>query len=289
MPGTSSTGLRYVLYPLLLATTLLLTYAAVQGGWDLKHTLWAYLLGLLALLIALERSLPMSPGWGMTRDSFLRDLRYLLTSGITIAVVRGSFGALALWLAGKYHGPLAQVAVVPAVVTYFLVFEFFQYWFHRLSHSGQGRLGRFLWRVHVAHHLPDRVYVVMHGVFHPLGALFTAVLVQAPMFMLGLSPQAVFAATLLIDLQTMVSHFNVDVRAGLLNYVFVGTELHRYHHSARLDEAKNYGSVIPLWDLVFGTFRHRPGQSPTKLGLDGSGEYPPSQNLRQVLALPFRS
>ena len=107
------------------------------------------------------------------------------------------------------------------------------------------------------------------------------------MLLAGLSPEAAFAATLIVDLQTMISHFNVDVRAGLFNYLFIGTELHRYHHSASFEEAKNYGTVIPLWDLVFGTFLYRPGVPPARVGLDGTGEYPPSQNLWQVLALPF--
>jgi sterol desaturase/sphingolipid hydroxylase (fatty acid hydroxylase superfamily) len=173
-------------------------------------------------------------------------------------------------------------------VIFFLVFEFLQYWFHRLSHEGRGALGRFLWKIHLAHHLPDRVYVVMHGVFHPVNALISALLIQSSMLLLGLSPEAAFAAILIIDLQTMISHFNVDIRAGVWNYLFIGTELHRYHHSASIDESKNYGTVIPFWDLVFGTFLYRPAKHPARLGLDGSDEYPPSQKLWQVLALPFR-
>src|SRR5213076_3102123 len=105
------------------------------------------------------------------------------------------------------------------------------YWHHRLSHSGKGRLGEFLWRVHLAHHLPDQVYVVMHAVFNPINAVIAALIIQASLILMGLSPEAVLAATLLIDLQSLVSHFNFDVRAGFLNYVFIGTETHRYHHS----------------------------------------------------------
>jgi sterol desaturase/sphingolipid hydroxylase (fatty acid hydroxylase superfamily) len=128
----------------------------------------------------------------------------------------------------------------------------------------------------------------MHGVFHPVNALISAVLIQATLLALGMSPEAVFAAILIIDLQTMISHFNVDIRAGFLNYVLIGTELHRYHHSASVDQAKNFGTVIPLWDLVFGTFLYRPGAPPRRLGVDDSAGYPPSQHFWKVLALPFR-
>lgn len=280
----------YFLYPLLLGATLLIIYLAVTQRWDLKRALWGYLVGLIGLLITVERLLPLSPDWGMTRASFLRDLKYLVASGITIAAVRTGFGTLALWLSERHphRGLLADASVVTSVVIFVLVFELLQYGFHRLSHEGRGPLGRFLWRVHLAHHLPDRVYVVMHGVFHPVNALISAVLIQSTLLLLGMSPESVFAAVLIIDLQTMVSHFNVDIRAGFLNYVFIGTELHRHHHSARIEEAKNFGTVIPLWDLVFGTFRNRPGAPPSRLGVDRSSGYPPAQDFWKVLALPFR-
>lgn len=288
MRQTLAAAVRYLLYPLLLVATLLVVYFAVQGHWDLKRTLWIYLFGLLAILLLIERLVPLSREWSMTRSSFLRDLKYLAASGATIALVRAGFGALTLWLAERHRGPLAQSSVAASVVIFLVVFELVQYWFHRLSHEGRGALGRFLWRAHLAHHLPDRVYVVMHGVFHPVNALITALLIQSPMLLLGLSAEAAFAAILLIDLQTMISHFNVDIRAGILNYLFIGTELHRTHHSASLEEAGNYGTVIPLWDLVFGTFRYVPGKNPARLGLSGSEGHPPAQDFAQVLALPFR-
>lgn len=288
MQGTLTKLTSRLLYPLLLAATLVVIRCAVTQGWDLKRALWGYLLGLILLLIAVERLLPLAPQGGMTVASFLRDLKYLVASGITIALVRTGFGTLALWLSERHPGPLSGASLLPSVVTFFLVFELVQYGFHRLSHEGPGALGRFLWKVHLAHHLPDRVYVVMHGVFHPINALISAVLIQATMLLLGLSPAAVFAAMLLIDLQTMVSHFNVDIRAGFLNYLFIGTELHRHHHSASLDQLGNYGAVIPLWDLLFGTFRYRPGAPPSRLGIDPAAGYPPSQQFWQVLALPFR-
>ena len=287
MKRALATAVRYLLYPLLLAATLLVIQGAVTGAWDLKLTLWGYLFGLIFVLIAVERLLPLANDWSMTRASLLRDLKYLAASGITIALVRTGFGTLAIWFSERHQGLLAHMSILPSVVIFFLVFELLQYWFHRLSHEGRGALGRFLWRLHLAHHLPDRVYVVMHGVFHPVNALITALLIQSSMLLLGLSPQAALAVTLLIDLQTMISHFNVDIRAGFFNYLFIGTELHRYHHSARVDEAKNYGTVLPLWDLVFGTFLYRPEMPPARLGLDGADEPPPSQNFLQVLTLPF--
>jgi sterol desaturase/sphingolipid hydroxylase (fatty acid hydroxylase superfamily) len=69
--------------------------------------------------------------------------------------------------------------------------------------------------------------------------------------------------------------------------VLVGNELHRYHHSADLDEAKNFGNIVPLWDIVFGTFVYRPGDAPKALGLADPSRYPADVRILGVLSLPF--
>jgi hypothetical protein len=68
------------------------------------------------------------------------------------------------------NGPLANWPLLPSIVMGLLAFEFCQYWQHRISHEARGRIGGWLWRVHVAHHLPDRVYVLMHPAGHPISA-----------------------------------------------------------------------------------------------------------------------
>ncbi len=71
-----------------------------------------------------------------------------------------------------------------------------------------------------------------------------------------------------------ISHFNVDMRMGWLNYVFVGPELHRYHHSAKSHEAVNYGATVSLFDLLFYSFLYRQGVPPLALGLKLEDGYP---------------
>lgn len=91
-----------------------------------------------------------------------------------------------------------------------------------------------------------------------------------------------------MGLQGLVSHFNVDIKAGPLNYLLVGAELHRFHHSANVAEAKNFGVLTPFWDLVFGTFRYEPKRLPQALGVADPRQYPSSTAIGKVLMLPFR-
>lgn len=86
-------------------------------------------------------------------------------------------------------------------------------------------------------------------------------LIRLPLFYwLGATREAVFAAGGIIGLQGLVSHCNVDLRAGWFNYLFAGTELHRYHHSGDPREAKNFGSTKESGLDSFLLHKHPDGQ-----------------------------
>jgi sterol desaturase/sphingolipid hydroxylase (fatty acid hydroxylase superfamily) len=299
--------ISYGLYPFLLATVIAVTYLSVRLNWNFKSVYGATTVFILATLMITERFFPLSKDWSMTGKSFFRDLRYILLVGPTIGLTKAAVGFFIIHYSETHSGPLANMPVALAAIAYLIVFEFFQYWFHRFSHSNKGPVGRFLWKAHVAHHLPDRVYVLMHAVFHPVNALLSTLIIQLTLIQLGISPAAALAATLMIDLQSLISHFNVDIRAGFFNYIFIGTETHRLHHAAAeipasdsieastsktesaIDRTRNFGNTLAIWDLVFGTFRYQPGINPKRLGIDHPESYPRSEQILSVLALPWRS
>lgn len=281
--------IRYALYPLLLAATLLLFGAAVVEGWNLA-TVFAWLAGgRFALLLAVEFLHPARPEWRMTWRSFWRDLKYIAVNGGTAAALKVGTAWLALDMSRLNTGLVTGMPVVVEFLAVLLTFEFFQYWYHRLSHEPRGPVSTWLWKLHVAHHLPDKVYLLMHPVGHPLNFVFSLALVQLPLITLGARQETLFLFNALMGLQGLVSHFNVDIKAGPLNYLLVGTELHRFHHSAQLAEAKNFGVLTPFWDLVFGTFRHDPKRLPDSLGVVDPQQYPASTDIGNVLLLPFRT
>ena len=80
----------------------------------------------------------------------------------------------------------------------------------------------------------------------------------------------------------------VDIRAGWVNYLLMGTELHRYHHSADPAQAKSYAAVVTLWDLLFGTFYYRPGVVTLRPGVEHPADYPQDREISKVLVLPFK-
>lgn len=294
--GRKETGLSNVPWAVAWFTWPSMFVASVGTGlhaiamqWDYSTVLTSMLLANATVLIALEAAFPAERRWMMSWRSFLRDLKYFGISGLAIAATNAFFGLVSIRLNAGQVGPITDWPLWASVPAAILVVDFLNYWQHRWSHELKGGLGAFLWRTHAAHHLPQQVYVLMHAAGHPINIFvvrgFTSLL---PLYLLGASPETVLIASLIITLQGLVSHLNLDLRAGWFNYVFVGTELHRYHHSARLDESKNYAATLSLLDLAFGSFVYRPGRLPERLGVQDPGAYPDSNELWKVMKLPFR-
>jgi len=284
---------RHALYPVLAAATVVYLYvdvnAAEGAATNLGRWYGAYLIALVVTMLVVEHLAPLRAEWRMTSRLFLRrDLPYLVIGGATLTVINAAGVHVATHFQLARGGAAASLPITLGAVLAILLTDFAWYWVHRVSHEAKGRAGRFMWRVHVAHHLPAQVYVLMHVVGHPLNAIIVRALLTVPLYALGFPPESVFIAGVVTGFQGLVSHFNVDSRVGWLNYLLIGTELHRHHHSADVNEAKNYGAVVSLWDQLFGTFHYQPGRAPKRLGVDDATLYPADVQIGKVMALPFR-
>jgi sterol desaturase/sphingolipid hydroxylase (fatty acid hydroxylase superfamily) len=262
-------------------------YAIATGAGHAVVHAWL-IFGVLAFYVLLEAALPLRPEWGMTPTTFRRDVKFLIVNGSLQALARAAVGWLAITLSVGRSGPLHGLPVYIALPILFVIFEFLQYWYHRLSHEFGGPIGRFLWRVHAAHHLPRQVYALIHIVGHPLDSLANSVVLMTLLpGLLGCTPETAFLFAVFANHQGVVSHLNARLHLGWANFLLAGPEVHRFHHSTKLDEAKNYGAVLMLFDHAFGTFVYRPGQAPDAVGVTADG-HPDSTNLAAVLAFPFR-
>lgn len=289
-PGTAPWSVTWLTWPVLFTLAIGVIFHAIRFHWDLGLSLGAITLGAIATLVTLEFLYPLDGRWRMTWRSFFgRDIKYFIAGGLSGAATTYVFGLIGLKLAAGHTGPMTDWPVWLAAPVAILVFDFFQYWQHRWSHEADTGWKRLLWRTHAAHHLPEQVYVLMHPAGHPLNFFLLQGLVRVPLFyFLGVSPEALFAATAIIGLQGIFSHCNVDLRTGWFNYLFSGTELHRYHHSADVGEAQNYAVCLSLLDVMLGTFVYEPNRHPASLGVADQGAYPRASQFWQVMSLPFR-
>lgn len=264
-------------------------YLAVKNGGSIA-TAAGIATSISALcLLAIETLWPAEAQWKMTWRTFLhRDLKYFIAGGAAIAATNLFFTGVGIKLAEGTTGWGNSLPLYVAVPLGIFCVDFLQYWHHRISHESQSHIGKFLWRTHVAHHLPEQVYLLMHPASHPINAFIVRGLATIlPLYFLGLSPLAVALVNMVIGMQSLISHANADFRAGLFNYIFVGAELHRFHHSAAEEDAGNYATALALLDVMFGTHVYRKNKLPLRLGVHAPEAYPRSEQIFKVLALPF--
>ena len=280
--------LQWLTWPTALVGGSAVVLLAPRFGGDMVAVSGAITGVLILVLVIMERVWPADPKWNMSWRSFARDIQFFVVNGVTIGATNTLFAWIGVEAAAGHTGPLAGWPLWLAVPAGMFAVDFLQYWQHRISHEAGGPLGRFLWRSHAAHHLPEQVYVLMHPAGHPINTFIVRGLATiVPLYLLGLTPEAVILVNLAIGIQGIVSHSNLDLRAGWFNYIFVTSELHRYHHSADVKEAGNYATALSLVDILFGTFVYRPGRLPERIGVDTPEAYPRSGEVWKILLLPF--
>jgi sterol desaturase/sphingolipid hydroxylase (fatty acid hydroxylase superfamily) len=281
-------AITWLTWPVLFALNIAVPLRAIANHANYSTTLTGLLVTDVLTLVAMEFLLPVRREWKMTWRSFGRDLKYIVAGGASFAVIDGLFGLVSIRLNTGHTGPITNWPLYLSAPVALLVIELLNYWQHRWSHELEGLLGKFLWRSHAAHHLPEQVYVLMHPASHPInGFIVRGLVTLLPLYYLGASPEAVLLLSAVVTFQALISHCNVDIRTGWFNYIFVGTELHRFHHSANLDESKNYAVTLSFIDVLFGTFYYRPGTLPERLGVVAPSAYPKSNEFWKVMHLPF--
>jgi sterol desaturase/sphingolipid hydroxylase (fatty acid hydroxylase superfamily) len=222
------------------------------------------------LLIVLERRFPYEPKQRLFRDGFFTDLlaygllqSYLLGLGIS-----GLITYLDRQSGWSHFRLMSDWPICEQFATFFVTHDFYIYWFHRLQHRSA-----LLWRIHEAHHSVDDVDWLSGTRSHALEICINQTIEFAPIVLLGAAPQVAILKATLDAVWGMYIHSNLDVRAGALQYLLNGPEMHRWHHARDLaPPGKNFSTKLAIWDHLFGS-AYRPTHKPTRYGLDEPG-YP---------------
>jgi sterol desaturase/sphingolipid hydroxylase (fatty acid hydroxylase superfamily) len=210
---------------------------------------------------------------GITRFQtfFIHTLVALTGSGLLF-----KYGVLPESMAAHNLPFWAQVAIA------YLTFDFMFYVTHRMAHEID-----FFWRLHSVHHCAHRLSVLNASRAHPLDLVWRRLLPIFVTFQTGVSQEAFILSGVIGSVLATITHMNVAFSFGPLNYLIGTNEIHRWHHSTKLDEAKNF-SVLMLWDHLFGTYVNPKGRArPDHLGLVDENGYPRHHYLRQF-SIPWK-
>lgn len=161
-----------------------------------------------------------------------------------------------------------------------LVGELFHYLSHRAAHQIT-----FLWRFHAIHHSVEEMDWLAAVRLHPFDRLFTKTATIIPVYALGFSKETFGLFLVFVGLHALFIHSNVRFRFGFLRYVIATPQNHHWHHAVEPEARnKNMGGLLPIFDIMFGTFYVPKGKVPAQYGLD---DPVPAGYLGQ-LAYPLR-
>ena len=216
-----------------------------------------------ALLMVLEHNFPKDKV-----PSELRSQSYLTNMGLFAfnSMIFSLLPAASLLMLADYYsgnGILSQVTnPIWMAIASFLVLDLTIYLWHRVCHSFD-----FLWMFHKVHH-SDR-YLNTSTAFrvHFTELFITFFIKAAYIIFLGVDKTMVLINEAIMTFFVIFHHTNISsfTGEGLLGRVFIVPHHHRVHHSTqRHEHDRNYGSVLSLWDRLFGTLAEL---EPAEIGL----------------------
>ena len=210
---------------------------------------------------------------------------FIIGSVVDTLVLPIGIYAFALSQAPGFVSRMGLPFAIEVLLT-FLVLDLWRYWEHRFFHRIP-----WLWRVHLVHHSDTQIDVTTSERHHPLEYILGTVVMMALIAALGLPAAAVGVYLLAATVVALYSHANLRLEPSLdrlVRRLVVTPSQHAVHHSDLQPETdSNYGSVLTVWDRLFGTYVDPQDAKIPRFGLDYFRR-PGDARLLRVLQQPFR-
>lgn len=152
-------------------------------------------------------------------------------------------------------GPLAAAAAIAG-------WDFIYYWNHRLMHES-----RLMWAIHVVHHSSEH-YNLSTALRQPVADSFGIFVPMGILSALGIRPALIEMARGVNLIYQFWIHTETVPKLGRFEEIFNTASHHRVHHGSNqryLD--RNHGSILIIWDRLFGTFEREDDDEPVVYGL----------------------
>jgi sterol desaturase/sphingolipid hydroxylase (fatty acid hydroxylase superfamily) len=203
---------------------------------------------------AVGRELPPI-GPGRRRAAAARARRIASVGGVA-TMAMGGVAVAATWASRTTpqrlwrHRFLPELRTGPVALALAVVgWDFIYYWNHRFMHES-----RYMWAVHVVHHSSER-YNLSTALRQPVADALGTSVPYGALCLVGISPELVATARGVNLLYQFWIHTEAIGRLGPSEEVLNTPSHHRVHHGSNsqyLD--RNHGSILIVWDRLFGTF-----------------------------------
>jgi ornithine lipid hydroxylase len=239
----------------------------------------------LAVVLAAEQLAPHRRAWSpLTDPQSVNDLGHgILQSQLgerlgDLALVAATTAAVGLRRDGSLwpvEWPMALQVALGIVVA-----DGLDYWKHRWLHTEAG------WRLHALHHGITRLHALRAARSHFGEVTLRFAVVYAPLVVIGAPGEVLVWHAALIGTLGVIGHSNLRLRLPALAHRLLMTpHVHRLHHAEkRALSDSNYANILPLWDVVFGTFSDP--EAHRLRGVGATDDAVPASFVRQ-LVLPL--
>lgn len=287
--------LPFVVVPLLLVSTFLISCLAILYEWSFEIITYAIFLYTTFYVLIFERIIPLKTNWRINKNHLWIDIKHFLFSAVAFDALGKAISlSLVLCLQEMMFISSEIWNKTPLIVAFLIaniIGEFFPYVYHRASHVGNKSsfMSSFLWKIHSIHHLPRSLNWLKTNWIHPANIFLNTLFKMTPLLFLGFGKEVIFLVGITHVVIAYLSHANIKTRTGILDYILVTPQVHHFHHSKLLNEAKNFGNIIPFWDLIFGTYYNRKGIVDEVGLVEEHFSYPKSERYIDHLKFPFKS
>lgn len=201
----------------------------------------------------------------------------LLIAVQVASIVAAVHGRLHLF---ESHPGLPFAVVLAVLISMFG--DFGEYWWHRAQHRF-----KWLWPIHELHHSDECMNVTTTFRFHWLESPVRNCLGLIPAVFLP-APQTTIPLYFLIGCANIFFvHTNTRISFGWFNRIVACPHTHRIHHSKLPKHFdKNFASVWPFWDVLFGTYYH---PEPDEFPPTGLAEGVAETSVTRAAFAPFRA
>ncbi|MDO8721288.1 MAG: sterol desaturase family protein [Syntrophales bacterium] len=166
-----------------------------------------------------------------------------------------------------------------------LFMDFMLYVWHLLNHNVP-----LFWRFHRVHHSDLNMDVSTATRFHIGELMISAVIKIGLIYFIGakLLSMAIFESMLVLTIQFQHSSLKAPEWFERIFWIFfVPPSMHRIHHSVKIRERNtNYGTILSVWDRMFGTLIRGIDQGKIVIGV-GAYREPGQLDLHHLLLMPF--
>ncbi|MFN7150859.1 MAG: sterol desaturase family protein, partial [Microthrixaceae bacterium] len=203
------------------------------------------------------------------RDQARRWARRVGGSTAVAAIAATGLTAASTWAARTSAQRLFRRRVLPdwgggpvALGAAILGWDFIYYWNHRLQHES-----RVMWAIHVVHHSSER-YNLSTALRQPWADSLGMFVPYGVLSLMGIRPNLIETARQVNLLYQYWIHTDTIRRIGAFEEVLNTPSHHRAHHgSNRRYLDRNHGSILIVWDRLFGTFQRELDEDPVVYGL----------------------